>query len=92
MKKLSNLKLSDAKVMDVHEMKAITGGQFSSNLCRNTSTSTGVNGGSSNVTCSGECPTVQPGATGSTGPIVKKVCKAQSSTMGQLTTHYCTCV
>lgn len=92
MKKLSKLKLSDAKVMDVHEMKAITGGQYAYKSCKNTSTSTGANGGSDNITCSGECPTVQSGATGSTGSIVKKVCKAQSSTMGQLTVHYCDCV
>lgn len=74
MKKLGNLKLSEAKVMDVHEMKAITGGQEAYKPCRNTSTSTGVN---ADVTCGGECPTVGD-VTGTGEKPIPLTCKSHS--------------
>lgn len=94
MKKLSNLKLSEAKVMDVHEMKAITGGQYGgSNTCRNTGTSTGLYGDTANVVCEGECPpAVQTGAFGEPGPIQKQTCRKSSFTSNGNTLVTCVCM
>lgn len=90
MKKLGRLKLSDAKTMSCNEMKSITGGQQAYNSCKNIGEGSGFGSGDG-VVCSGECPTVQPEATGSTGSSIKLKCEKELIRIGQTTLYSCIC-
>lgn len=91
MRNLEKMVLSDNEVMDVKAMKAVVGGQVINQTCRNTGSGSGI-GSSANVVCSGECPTVQPGATGTTGPNIQRTCKLTSSMMNGSYFAACECV
>ena len=90
MRNLGKLKLSDAKVMDNQEMKAITGGQISNKFCRNTGTSSGINGDTSDIVCEGECPTVGD-VTGTGKQPIKQTCKPYNQTINFKTIITCMC-
>ncbi|WP_455592329.1 hypothetical protein [Bacteroides sp.] len=77
--------LNDNEVMDVKAMKAIVGGQVSQNLCRNTGSGSGV-GSSSNVVCSGECPTETV-----SGTTTKRKCGMNTQIMGGNSMTVCVC-
>lgn len=87
MKKLGKLKFNDAKIMNIHEMKAITGGQVGNNYCRNTGTSTGAYGDTEDIVCSGECPTVGYAS----GTSVKQTCQKDTFTSGGNSVTICMC-
>lgn len=92
MRNLEKMVLSDNEVMDVKAMKAVVGGQVIDKSCRNTGTSSGLGGGV-NVVCSGECPVVQPGATGTSGPNISKKCTSvPGDSMNGKVLYYCDCV
>lgn len=91
MRNLEKMVLSDNEVMDVKAMKAVVGGQVINQTCRNTGSGSGI-GSSANVVCSGECPTMQPGATGTTGPNIQRTCKLTSSMMNGSYFAACECV
>lgn len=86
MKKLGKLKLSDAKVMDIREMKVIIGGQVISDSCRNTGTSTGLNGDTADIVCSGKCPTETV-----TGNTAKQKCQKDTFVTGGNAIVSCIC-
>nr|WP_302831260.1 grasp-with-spasm system A modified peptide [uncultured Bacteroides sp.] len=92
MRNLGKLKLSDAKVMDSNEMKAIIGGQMGNTQCRNTGTGSGFES-KDDVTCSGECPVVPPAASGSTEKPIKRTCQVEEirGIFGKPSSYFCTC-
>ena len=90
MRNLGKLKLSDAKVMDNQEMKAITGGQIGNKFCRNTGSSSGIGGDFSDIICEGECPTVGD-VTGTGKQPIKQICKKKTFTSGGNSAIICVC-
>lgn len=90
MRNLEKMVLSDNEVMDVKAMKAVVGGQVIDKSCRNTGSGSGI-GSSANVVCSGECPTAQPGATGTLGGNKKLTCQLGSSMMNGNYIASCIC-
>ena len=92
MRNLGKLKLSDAKVMDNQDMKTITGGQMGNNFCRNTGTGSGFES-EDNVSCSGECPVVQPAASVSTEKPIRHRCQVEKvgGIFGKPASFICVC-
>lgn len=85
MRNLGKLKLSDAKVMDSNEMKAIIGGQMKNTQCGSTG------GSGADITCGGECPTVQPEASGSSGQKVTLTCQTDTKSINFKPITICMC-